>query len=224
MSSVTGAAGQFAGMTTSLDERVGAGLGKSVSAWHRVFEREQLAALAEFRSVSAGRPVGPGAYDAYSVSPMQAHRALPVATAHLLARGRADWAGRESADASTARPAVDGHFFNAAKSPMPAGDRWTAVWRSQPPLGTPMAKAGQALPGPAALHRAALASSGEWPWRKLHCMADANGVHVWLRDTAIGAHDSALHQLIAKLRQALEQSGARLASFTLNGTAISPIA
>jgi hypothetical protein len=58
----------------------------------------------------------------------------------------------------------------------------------------------------------------------LHCTVDADGVHVWLRDATIGAEDNALLDWIGQLRQALAQSGARLASFTLNGTAISPIA
>jgi hypothetical protein len=55
-------------------------------------------------------------------------------------------------------------------------------------------------------------------------MVDADGVHVWLRDTTIDAQDTLLFGWIGQLHQMLAQSGMRLASFTLNGTAISTIA
>jgi hypothetical protein len=222
MSSVTGAASQFAGMATSPDERAGAGLGKSVSAWRRVFEREQMAALAEFRSVPTGSARGMGAYSAPCGQP---DCAVPVATdGPLTLSGHASPPGRESANAILAKPAPYSHFLNTVKPSMPAGERWAGVWGGQMPAGLPSAEAVQVPLASAALHQAALTSSGEWPWRRLHCMVDANGVHVWLRDTTIGAEDDVLLEWLGQLLQALAQSGARLASFTLNGTAISPIA
>lgn len=223
MSSVTGAAGQFAGMATSPDERAGAGLGKSVSAWRRVFEREQLAALAKFRSVVTGNPGGPSAY---SMPYGQPDRTAAVsADALSTLSGRTSWPGGESADVTPGRPAHYAGFPSAAKPSMPAGERWTGVWLSQATASKPSEKAVQSFLPPAALHQAAApTSSGEWPWRRMHCMVDADGVHVWLRDTTIDAQDTLLLEWLGQLHQTLVQSGMRLASFTLNGTAISPIA
>lgn len=222
MSSVTGAAGQFAGMATAPEERAGAGLGKSVSAWRRVFEREQLAALAKFRSVTTGNP---GDSSAYSMPHGQPERTGAVsADALSTPSGRTSWPGGESADVTRVRPAHYASFPGAAKPSMPAGERWAGVWLGQATTSKPSENAVQSFLAPAALHHAATASSGEWPWRRMHCMVDADGVHVWLRDTTIDAQDTLLFGWIGQLHQMLAQSGMRLASFTLNGTAISTIA
>jgi hypothetical protein len=228
MSAVGGAAGQFAGIASSVgaDTGAGAGVGKSVSAWRRVFEREQLAALAQFRSVAmgGGREAG-----AYGMSSGQPKCAAPTARDTPLAVSSAHTSqpGGESALATQARPALHDHFVHAAnpsRLEVPIG---TGAWGSQAAVRAPSQEALQALQAPLAsmsVHQTALLSSADWPWRKLHCTVDADGVHVWLRDATIGAEDNALLDWIGQLRQALAQSGARLASFTLNGTAISPIA
>lgn len=221
MSSVAGVAGQFAGMATAPEEHAGAGLGKSVSAWRRVFEREQLAALAKFRSVATWHP---RELSAYSMPHGQPDRTGPVAADALSTpSGRTSWPGGESADVTRVRPAHYASFPRAAKPSMPAGERWAGVWLSQATTSKPSENAVQSFLAPAALHHVATASSGDWPWRRMHCMVDVDGVHVWLRDTAIGAGDTLLLEWIGQLHQMLAQSGMRLASFTLNGVAISPV-
>jgi hypothetical protein len=132
--------------------------------------------------------------------------------------------GGGSAFGMQARPTLYGNFLSYIKPSMVAGEIWTGMPGISTAILTPSPETVQAPLAPAALHQAALLSSGDWPWRKLHCMVEADGVHVWLRDATIDADDNTLLEWIGQLRQALTQAGARLASFTLNGTAISPIA
>ena len=226
MSAVGGAAAQFTGVASSISPDTGAGVGRSVSAWRRVFEREQLAVLARFRSVAmgGGREAG-----AYGMPPGQPGRVSPTAKEAPLTASltHPSQPGRENALASQARPAPSGHFLLAVKPSMLEGPVGTGAWSSQAAACAPASEALPAFPAPPAsmpVHQTARLSSGDWPWRKLHCTVDADGVHVWLRDASLGAEDNALLEWIGQLRQALAQSGARLASFTLNGTAISPIA
>ena len=132
--------------------------------------------------------------------------------------------GGESALATQARPPLHGHFLHAVEPSTLEGAIGISAWVSQAGIRAPSQEALQAPLASMSVHQTALLSPGDWPWRKLHCTVDADGVHVWLRDATIGAEDNALLDWIGQLRQALAQSGARLASFTLNGTAISPIA
>jgi len=226
MSAVGGAAGQFAGIASSVGADTGAGVGRSVSAWRRVFEREQLAALAQFRSVAmnGGRHAG-----AHGMPSAQSRYAAPIAKGTLFAASSAHTSqpGGLAALAIQPRPVLHGHFLHALKPSTLEVPIGTGAWGSQAGVRAPSQEALQALQAPLAsmsVHQTALLSSGDWPWRKLHCTVDAEGVHVWLRDATIGAEDNALLEWIGQLRQALAQSGARLASFTLNGTAIFPIA
>lgn len=223
MNSVGGTAGQFAGIAPSPAAGTGAGVGKSVSAWRRVFEREQLAALAQFRSVAIGGGREAGAYGMQSG---QAGGTAPNEKGAVLASSSTHerQPGAESALAPQAKPALNGNFLGFVKPPMLASEFGTGVRGSQTAALIPSPETVREPLAPAALHQAALISPGDWPWRKLHCTVDADGVHVWLRDATIGAEDHALLEWIGQLRRALAQSGARLASFTLNGTAISPIA
>jgi hypothetical protein len=223
MSSVGGATGQFAGLAASSDAGTGAGVGKSVSAWRRVFEREQLAALAKFRSVAMGGGREAGAYGMQSGQP---GAAVANAKDAYLAPSSAHpgQPGGGSAFGMQARPTLYGNFLSYIKPSMVAGEIWTGVWGGTTATRTPSPETVQAPLAPAASPQAALLSSGDWPWRKLHCMVDADGIHVWLRDATIDADDNALLEWIGQLHQALAQAGARLASFTLNGIAISPIA
>lgn len=223
MSSVGEAAGQFAGIASSVDAYTGAGVGKSVSAWRRVFEREQLAALAQFRSVAMGSGREASAYGMASgqprcAAPTARDTSLAVLSAHT------SQPGGESALATQARPALHGHFLHAVEPSTLEGAIGISAWVSQAGIRAPSQEALQAPLASMSVHQTALLSPGDWPWRKLHCTVDADGVHVWLRDATIGAEDNALLDWIGQLRQALAQSGARLASFTLNGSAISPIA
>ncbi len=59
----------------------------------------------------------------------------------------------------------------------------------------------------------------KWPWRKLHCMATAEGLHLWLRDASATPQDQALLRWLAQLQRTLATAGTPLASFTLNGKA-----
>ena len=222
MSSVTGAAGPFAGMGKSLDEGNGTGLGKSVSAWRRVFEREQMAALAKFRSVATGNSEDVGAYSMPPSRPV--HTAAVSAAAVLPPSGQTGRLGGGNMDIAPGTPAHHASFSpDAAKLSMPAGERWAGLWLSQALSSHPPEKSVQLLHALTATHLTAPTSPGEWPWRKMHCMVKPDGVHVWLRDTAIGAGDTLLLEWIGQLHQMLAQSGMRLASFTLNGVAISPV-
>lgn len=223
MSVVTAAAGQFAGVATSNDERAGAGLGRSVSAWRRVFEREQLAALDRFRSVAADDMRSAGADGATGG---QRKCAVPVSSCAAVAPVRhASALAIAIAGAMPAEPGPEQHTGARATPATPALGPGAALCAGQA-LARALAamELAYAPPAAATMLAPALALSGEWPWRKLHCMADADGIHVWLRDASLGGDDGALLEWIARLRAALAQSGARLASFTLNGIAISPIA
>jgi len=222
MSSVTGAAGPFAGMGTSPDEGAGTGLGKSVSAWRRVFEREQMAALAKFRSVATGSSEDVGAY---STPPRQPVRTEAVSAAAVLPpSGQTGRLGGGNVDIAPGTPAHHASFSpTGAKPSMPAGERWAGLWLRQALSSSPAKESMQSLHALTAPHLTAPTTPGEWPWRKMHCMVKADGVHVWLRDTAIGAGDTLLLEWIKQLHQMLAQSGMRLASFTLNGVAISPV-
>lgn len=59
----------------------------------------------------------------------------------------------------------------------------------------------------------------KWPWRKLHCMTGADGLHLWLRDAGVTPHDPALQRWLGDLQRTLAAAGTPLASFTLNGKA-----
>ena len=223
MSAVGEAAAQLAGNTPSIDVKTGAALGKSVSAWQRVFEREQMAALAQFRSVAMG---GEREADAYGMSSGQPGRLAPAARNYAVAASsaHASQPGRESAPATRAMPAPYRHFLHAVKPSSLDGHIGTGTWVGTKAVCAPSAQAQPPSLASTSIHQTALLSAGDWPWRKLHCTVDADGVHVWLRDATVGAEDHALLEWIGQLRHALAQSGARLASFTLNGSAISIIA
>lgn len=217
--SAAASVGQALGAAAA-DKRAGAPLAASLSAWRKVFEREQMAALARFRSVPAGTPHEHGAAgvagdSAACAKPAPAGsnpgqpRPAGAASAGSPASGATRWAapgtaasdagGRLEREMATVAPAVS---LAAARSPA------TASGSAKP------------LAGPEAASVAAATALVEWPCRKLHCMADADGVHVWLRDAGLAPDDAAVVDMRTRLRQVLAQSGARLASFTLNGIAI----
>lgn len=221
MSTVTGAASQLAGVAPG-DERAGAGLGKSVLAWRLVFEREQLAALARFHSVTA---VGEGGQNAGSAASGQSGRAVANGTGAFPATAlHADVQAVKHIGAASARPGRGANLGTRVTSPMSPDETCARSFAGQTPVRAPAARA---LPVPhasAAVANAVLAPAAEWPWRKLHCIVDAEGVHVWLRDASLKPEDEMLLAWIAGLRQALAQSGAKLASITLNGIAITSVA
>lgn len=222
MSSITGATSQFADMATPTADRAGAGLGKSVSAWRRILEREQLAALAKFHSVAEGGEQGMGGAGTPYAQP---RLAVPVmADAPLTSSRNAVRSGPESVQASWARSALYQNPNNFGNQSTPSGELYTGVRTSQTSTRTLSAEGMPARLASSVLTNAAMRLSAEWPLRKLHWIADADGIHVWLRDTSMGAQDDVLREWIVQLRQTLTQSGARLASVTLNGVAISPIA
>lgn len=187
-----------------------------VAAWRQVFEREQMAALDKFRSVpapaclpaqsppraaprfpakgSAATPPSAGA--ASRVAPAAARvsgtpSGLLPATAPSVSRSGPDIAPATPA-AGTPQPALDGLRGNPARHAEPD---------SMP-----------ALPALTAL-------TENWPSRKLHGMASAEGLHLWLRDAGATPQDPALQRWLRELQRFMGATGMRLASFTLNGRA-----
>lgn len=59
----------------------------------------------------------------------------------------------------------------------------------------------------------------KWSARKLHSIASAEGLHLWLRDASATPQDPALQRLLSDLKHTLGAAGMPLASFTLNGKA-----
>lgn len=59
----------------------------------------------------------------------------------------------------------------------------------------------------------------KWSSRKLHSMASAEGLHLWLRDASATPQDPALQRWLSDLKHTLGAAGMPLASFTLNGKA-----
>jgi hypothetical protein len=184
-----------------------------VAAWRQVFEREQMAALGKFRSVAA---------------PVSLPRSSPAsAAAHVQGDANGN-APRLPAGTSRLAPVA----IPATGTPpqvMPAAA--PSLSRSAPPLPSPAAAAStlqpalDSLPGDQSGHAersSALPLSTlmeKWPSRKLHSMASAEGLHLWLRDASATPQDPALQCWLGDLQHTLGATGTRLASFTLNGKA-----
>ena len=184
-----------------------------VAAWRQVFEREQIAALGKFRSVA---------------SPVSLPRSSPgTATPQAHADAKADappspvGASRVALGAAPAtgtplqgRP-VDAPSLSGSAPPLPSS---AAVASTQQPAlnrlpsdPTGRAERSSALPLSALMEK--------WSSRKLHSMASAEGLHLWLRDASATPQDPALQRWLSDLQHTLGASGMPLASFTLNGKA-----
>ena len=185
----------------------------SVGAWRQVFEREQMAALDKFRSVAA--PV--------SLPKPSARRAAPHAHANGSANAPPEPVGA-SRVAPVAAPAT-------GRPPQARPASAPPLSRSTPPLPSPVPAAGTQQPAPDSLPgdqtRHAERSSAlplstlmeKWSSRKLHSMASAEGLRLWLRDASVTPQDPALQRWLSDLQHTLGASGMPLASFTLNGKA-----
>lgn len=186
-----------------------------VSSWRKVFDREQMAALDKFRSVEApalasgsrARP-GPGAVGSVTAQPALSRVSAPggpggAAAPAVSVSSEAQPVAMPAASRASLQyfPAPGSTGFpsraNVAGMPVRSGDGMGAA-----PLSAPIA-----------------ALLEKWPSRKLHCMASADGLHLWLRDSSVVPHDPALQRWLSDLQGALALTGIPLASFTLNGRA-----
>ena len=187
-----------------------------VASWRQVFEREERAALAAFRSVAARVDVRPGVGGPNSKGQViEAKVATEIVGAPQLGRatameGKVTPTGSPPArsslnmlairpDPGAIRPLLLPHFFGTAASNTAANKKEAAVDQHAAVVST-----GCSLP---------------WPWRKLHYTVTADGAHVWLRDAGVAPGDPLLQSWLAELQHTLAANGTPLASFTLNGKA-----
>ncbi len=189
----------------------------SLSAWRQAFDREQMAALDKFRSVKA-----PG-FAAVS----SRGGAAPVAASDV--NSSLATAGTAAASRPASGPAANSVRGQQAQAAWLPAARLSSRQLPPPPS---QALSGRSSAGPAPLAVQTESKSGvandirtalpagmlaRWPWRKLHCMADADGLHLWLRDADATQHDPALQRWLRELGGALAAAGTPLRSFTLNG-------
>lgn len=180
----------------------------SVTSWHQVFEREQMAALRAFRSVPASAGMPPG---------------VAAAAAAPAGKGTGGAAPFDRPSSMRAN-AMD---FNAPRTlavlrvpavpPGPNGIRSAACLQAS---GAAIRNAGSGKTAATADARAAAvctAPATKWPARKAHCVIRPDGAHLWLRDAATAPDDALLQQWLSEMQHMLAAGGTPLASFTLNG-------
>lgn len=191
----------------------------SIDAWRRVFDREQLAALARFRPVAGGAdsrdPEGSGSGHAVDGHAYRRDDASSGRTGR-----QAD--GTKAVSASDAERIAPARMpcFAAARAPFSGATTMQLPAVIGPADANASATADVAPPrsaSPAALQAALADAANAWPLRRLHARLAEDGVEVWLRDARLAPDDAALEAEIAALRQTLREAGYRLAGFTLNG-------
>jgi hypothetical protein len=189
----------------------------SIDAWRKVFDREQMAALALFRPVTGSAD----SRDAEGSAPDHAleRHACRQDKASSAPAGRQTDGAIEASASDAGRTAPAGmRSVAAVRAPFSTGTTTRAPAVIEP-AGANAAEdvATPRCASPAAL-QPALADAGDaWPLRKLHARLGEDGIEVWLRDARLAPNDSALDADIAALRQTLREAGYRLARFTLNG-------
>ena len=195
--------------------REGMRLADGVTSWRKVFDREQMAALDKFRSVEApalarmasARP-GPGGVGGGNVQPALTEAATTSGP------------GKAAASAARFSPGAQLTMMPAASgaSPQYFPAQGSTGFSSRAVLAGMPVRPGEGA-GPMSLAAPLAALLEKWPSRKLHCMARADGLHLWLRDSSVVPHDPALQRWLTDLQGALAMTGMPLARFTLNGRA-----
>jgi hypothetical protein len=202
----------------------GRGLAGGTRAWSKVFEAQQTAALDRFRSVG----------NAVAVPPAQrglpGQQTLQDRPAQAVARSLPGPAMKAMPGAGASQPAI------AAIPAAPVRPNVEGASRVQQALqsaasasvlcGASSEASGAAARMPQIEHCRQLAAilekltGKQWPRKNIHVAATAEGVYVWLRDSAPAHDPDSVARLAAGVRAVFRESGNPLAGMSLNGIRI----